>query len=264
MSEQQSQQFNHLVDGLHQILGPSTSFGDSAMVMSQSFQAYQGYMHPGSMYASQSTPQFPYPPTYGQNFPSQFMFYPSVSNPYMNPFNDPSNTYQTVPPPHYIPTFPSQTTYQYRNNPLNTLQTGMQDTIPPPDRAPPIPSHPNCSPLPQPPPPPPPPPPNIPIPPAPAPPPPPNNVPNTAPPPYPHIQPNAPVQQYHNIQPQIQYIYLPTPHTNTLENNVPQTSHIPELKTQADWAAWYHGVQNLLMSRAIFTHICDPPALHIA
>ncbi len=203
------------------------------------------------------------------------MFYPSVSNPYVNPFNDPSNTYQTVPPPHYIPTFPSQTTYQYHNNPLNTLQTGAQGTIPPPDRAPPIPPHPNhpslpqCPlPPPQPlapvPPPPPSPPPNIPIPPAPAPPPPPNNVPNTAPPPYPYVQPNAPVQQYHNIQPQIQYVYLPTPHTNTLENNVPQTSHIPELRTRADWAAWYHGVQNLLTSRAIFTHICDPPAPHIA
>ncbi len=84
------------------------------------------------------------------------------------------------------------------------------------------------------------------------------------PPPYPYVQPNAPVQQYHNIQPQIQYVYLPTPHTNTLENNVPQTSHIPELKTRADWAAWYHGVQNLLTSRAIFTHICDPPTPHIA
>ncbi|SJL06868.1 uncharacterized protein ARMOST_10210 [Armillaria ostoyae] len=134
--------------------------------------------------------------------------------------------------------------------------------------APPIPPRPNRPPLPQPPAPPAPhapsPPPNIsaPPPPFPPPPPPPNN-PNTAPPPYPYVQPNALAQQYHNIQLQIQYIYLSTP-TNTLENNIPQTSHILELKTQADWAAWYHGVQNLLTSRALFTHICDPPALHIA
>ncbi len=56
MSKQQDQNFTHLIDGLHQILGPSTSFGDMAMTMNQSFQMYQWYVHPGFTYVPQSTP----------------------------------------------------------------------------------------------------------------------------------------------------------------------------------------------------------------
>ncbi|KAK0231654.1 hypothetical protein EDD85DRAFT_1026039 [Armillaria nabsnona] len=204
MSEDQNQNFNHLIDGLHQILGPSTSFGDSMTATNQSFQMFQGYMHPGFMYATQSTPQLNHPPEHVQNFPSQFIYYPSVSNPYMNPYNDPSYTYQNIPPPHYIQNFPSQTTYQFRNSSLNNSQNGTQgttqNTVSPP-APPPIPPHPNRPPLPQPPLPPTPP--IIAQPPPPTPPPPPNNIPNTARPPYPHVQPNTPLHQYRNVQPQI-------------------------------------------------------------
>ncbi|PBK72211.1 hypothetical protein ARMSODRAFT_1016185 [Armillaria solidipes] len=260
MSEDQTRNLDHLIHSLQQILGQSTSFGDSMMATSPSFPMFQGYVHPSFMQTPQSTPQLNHPPEHAQNFPSQFIFYPSILNPYMNPHNDPSYTYQNVLPSHYVPNISSRTTYQFRNtlpnNSQNSMQGTTQNTVPPspPDIPPLIPPRPNRPPLPQPPAPPPLPP-NIPQPPTPTP---------APPPPYSYVQPNAPFHLYQNIQPQIQYVYLPPPHINTLENNIPQTSHIPELKTRADWAAWYHSVQNLLTSRALFTHICDPPASHIA
>ncbi len=86
--------------------------------------------------------------------------------------------------------------------------------------------------------------------------------PQTAPPTYntlPHhplqyVQPATPYQQQIS-QP---YLYLPT--YNTSKSSFSTTTHIPELKSQADWGAWNLGVLNVLTSQQLNTHICDPPS----
>ncbi len=80
-----------------------------------------------------------------------------------------------------------------------------------------------------------------------------------------YIQPAAPHQQQNNNYLQIPqqipqpYVYIPTHHTSKL--SFPTTTHIPELKSRADWGAWNLGVLNVLTSRQLNTHICDPPSL---
>ncbi|PBK71790.1 hypothetical protein ARMSODRAFT_1016785 [Armillaria solidipes] len=84
-----------------------------------------------------------------------------------------------------------------------------------------------------------------------------------APPTYATL-PNAPLQYIQPAAPYIPqqipqpYVYIPT--HNTSEPSFPTTTHIPELKSRADWGAWNLGVLNVLTSRQLNTHICDPPS----
>ncbi|PBK89743.1 hypothetical protein ARMGADRAFT_1083199 [Armillaria gallica] len=81
-----------------------------------------------------------------------------------------------------------------------------------------------------------------------------------------------PQQQFYNNNHQPQFfnnnhLYLPHPylpiHTNNSDSNIPTTTHIQELKSQADWAAWYQGIENVLTARGLLNHICEPPTANI-
>lgn len=105
------------------------------------------------------------------------------------------------------------------------------------------------------------------------------------PPPIPHVQPqiiqpqpyyhpnfaqpyfpNAPFppqqQFFNNNQQYFPQSYLPT-YTNNSDSNIPTTTHIQELKSRADWAAWYQGIENVLTARGLLNHICEPPAANV-
>ncbi|PBK71318.1 hypothetical protein ARMSODRAFT_1017229 [Armillaria solidipes] len=288
--------FRNLVNGLNDILGSSASQDGNHN------GAATNQVTPTLATSPQSAPQITHWPS---NFPSTYTFYPTISDPHMNPYNDPSNFQMQYHPPHYIPNnqqqifpFPSLNSTEIipeQNGAAGNLATNLSERpLPPlpmnsPPHHPPPPLHPRRPPPPPPPPrnqqiPPPPPlppqqpapiPPPIPIPP-PAPPP---TIPTAPPtytflPPQPfYIQPTAPPMQnyqyYNNYNqqpfPHNQQPFFPFIHTNqpSVDTAFPQTSHIPELKTRADWGAWQLGVLNVLTSRLLNTHICDPPAPHV-
>lgn len=67
---------------------------------------------------------------------------------------------------------------------------------------------------------------------------------------------------FNNNQPYLPHPYLPM-HTNNSDSNIPTTTHIQELKSRADWAAWYQGIENVLMACGLLNHICKPPAANV-
>ncbi len=76
--------------------------------------------------------------------------------------------------------------------------------------------------------------------------------------------PYQPLPQYHNNNPNpnVQYIYLPTNSDNS-NSNISTTTHIQELRSQADWAAWYQSIKNVLTAQGLLNHIYKPPAPNI-
>ncbi len=69
--------------------------------------------------------------------------------------------------------------------------------------------------------------------------------------------------QYHNNPNlNVQYIYLPT-NSDNANSNISTTTHIQELRSQADWAAWYQSIKNVLTARGLLNHIYKPPAPNI-
>ncbi len=86
---------------------------------------------------------------------------------------------------------------------------------------------------------------------------------STFPPQYPNNMPYQPLPQYHNNPNlNVQYIYLPTNSDNS-NSNISTTTHIQELRSQADWAAWYQSIKNVLTARGLLNHIYKPPAPNI-
>ncbi|SJL08335.1 uncharacterized protein ARMOST_11698 [Armillaria ostoyae] len=76
--------------------------------------------------------------------------------------------------------------------------------------------------------------------------------------PFQNAPPQIPQNFYHNNHPNFQYAYLPM-HHNSSNSNIPNTSHIQELKSRADWVAWYQETENIITAKGLLNHICDPP-----
>ncbi len=275
--------FHALRDGLYQIVGyPSDpSIATSTFMTSQD----PTFVDLNALAHAQSAPNML--PNNVTSFPSTYMFHPSISNPYCNPYRDPNNFQTQVPPPHFISVPPAYDhinrqnldtdnfhTYQYQMGgapPLNTaLPTAhipdpflAPSTAPVPNTASPTAQNTILNPL------------------SPR-----NNNPHNpfnhirTPPAPPHIPPpsqprnnpylqNAPHQTQfsnnqtninfpYNNQPNLRYIYIPTNH-NSSDLNIPNTTHIQELKLRADWVAWHQGTENVITTKGLLNHICDPP-----
>ncbi|KAK0455799.1 uncharacterized protein EV420DRAFT_1644574 [Desarmillaria tabescens] len=101
--------FRALSDGLHQILGSSLSQPHPTERAPEQVMSHVA-QH------SQSAPVHQYWPL---NFPS-YAFYPSISNPYLNPHDDPQNFQMHTYPPHHIP---NTNTENYNTENLHTLES---------------------------------------------------------------------------------------------------------------------------------------------